>query len=596
MRLFRTLLILVLLNACGHLWAQTLSVESFRLLPNDLTANTYGTMEYDQNGEVAALIKVVTSETGFVFDGGMLGIVKTVQKTGEIWVYVPYGLQKITILHQRLGVLRDYYFDLPIEKALTYELKLSTAVVRTVIEDHSSARFVTFTVEPKNALVAIDDISYPLNADGVMRQLMAKGTHTYRVDAPGYFPETRNFTVNDEDVSMTIVLESLEGTVHLECEMADADIYVNNEFVGKGSWTGKLAPAMYQVEARHEGYRAVTTSFALQVQEERTVSVPTPLPIYGVVSFTSTPNGASVYMDGTLVGQTPFRKDDMLTGGHNVEFRLEGYNSVSTTLEVVEGQTTSYNAILNAEFSASIHSNPEGASLQINGLSRGTTPMNVRLTPGDYELRLSKSGYETIQRKVHLDALNPEQVIKLKYHRFRASQFYLAGFMQPGDVKAFGGQIGFYVANVNFELGYSKPLADEQTIYWLPASEQSVLSAGSFNYKYDANISLNIGVGLRLGRCIRITPQLGAAFYIIREKDYEGDSGSYQDQNLNSTDGMVSLRMEISPVRHVSVFATPTYCIPWKRNEVIDQINSYTHAFDDWRSDWVVKAGVELYF
>lgn len=51
--------------------AQNLSVESFRLLPNDLTANTFGTMESDQNGEVAALIKVVTAETGFAFDGGI---------------------------------------------------------------------------------------------------------------------------------------------------------------------------------------------------------------------------------------------------------------------------------------------------------------------------------------------------------------------------------------------------------------------------------------------------------------------------------------------------------------------------------------------
>ena len=45
-------------------FSQSMSVESFRLLENDLTANTYGTMERDQNGDVVALIKVVTSETG----------------------------------------------------------------------------------------------------------------------------------------------------------------------------------------------------------------------------------------------------------------------------------------------------------------------------------------------------------------------------------------------------------------------------------------------------------------------------------------------------------------------------------------------------
>ena len=71
--------------------AQSISVSSFKLLDTDLTANTAGTMETDQNGETAALIKVVTTQTGFTFDGGALGIVKTVQKPSEVWVYVPIG-------------------------------------------------------------------------------------------------------------------------------------------------------------------------------------------------------------------------------------------------------------------------------------------------------------------------------------------------------------------------------------------------------------------------------------------------------------------------------------------------------------------------
>ena len=60
-------------------YSQTISVSSFKLLETDLTANTAGTIEKDQNGETAALIKVVTTQTGFTFDGGSLGIVKTKQ-------------------------------------------------------------------------------------------------------------------------------------------------------------------------------------------------------------------------------------------------------------------------------------------------------------------------------------------------------------------------------------------------------------------------------------------------------------------------------------------------------------------------------------
>ena len=82
----RKVLLFLLVFCATTTFAQDISVSSFKLLENDLTANTTGTMERDQNGEVAALIKVVTTEQGFVFDGGMSGIVKTKQGVGEVWV------------------------------------------------------------------------------------------------------------------------------------------------------------------------------------------------------------------------------------------------------------------------------------------------------------------------------------------------------------------------------------------------------------------------------------------------------------------------------------------------------------------------------
>ena len=71
--------VLCLLMLFVSMWinAQNLSVKSFRLLETDLTANLEGTKEIDQNGEVAALIKIETNQTGFIFDGGSLGIVDT---------------------------------------------------------------------------------------------------------------------------------------------------------------------------------------------------------------------------------------------------------------------------------------------------------------------------------------------------------------------------------------------------------------------------------------------------------------------------------------------------------------------------------------
>ncbi len=100
-------------------------VVSFRRLDWDLDARSNYPMN-DQNGRKAALIKVVTTESGFDFDTGVMGIVGIRQEIGEIWVYVPEKVRKLTIRHKDFGIIRDYGLGAPLESAATYELVLGT--------------------------------------------------------------------------------------------------------------------------------------------------------------------------------------------------------------------------------------------------------------------------------------------------------------------------------------------------------------------------------------------------------------------------------------------------------------------------------------
>lgn len=161
-------LVLGSLLSAVDMYAQSgqMNVTSFRLLENDLTANTYGTQEIDFNGDVAALIRVVTTQTGFMFDNGSLGIVKVKQGVGEIWVYVPAKTQRLNIQHPQLGVLREYYLPIPIEKARTYELVLTAGAVKTVVEEDAGGSYLVLTVTPPSAQLFIDDQLRSLKEDG----------------------------------------------------------------------------------------------------------------------------------------------------------------------------------------------------------------------------------------------------------------------------------------------------------------------------------------------------------------------------------------------------------------------------------------------
>ena len=137
----RSIIISFLLACAAMLQAQSIFVKSFQVLPMDMTASSLEGKRIDQNGEVAALLKIVTSETGFTFEGGALGIVDSKQENGEVWVWVPRASRKITIKHQQLGVLRDYRYPIEIEAERTYEMVLTTGTVDFYSTQQKMQRF-----------------------------------------------------------------------------------------------------------------------------------------------------------------------------------------------------------------------------------------------------------------------------------------------------------------------------------------------------------------------------------------------------------------------------------------------------------------------
>ena len=95
-------------------------VSGFRVLPNDVSA--FISPVRDLNGDACALVKVVgPADCAF---SSPLGIVKRLDKVGEIWLYLPRGTRMLTIKHPQWGVLRDYRLAKPLEGHVTYELKI----------------------------------------------------------------------------------------------------------------------------------------------------------------------------------------------------------------------------------------------------------------------------------------------------------------------------------------------------------------------------------------------------------------------------------------------------------------------------------------
>lgn len=330
--------VLMLLLGWMSLAAQGISVTSFKPLPSDLTANMAGTQVKDQNGDVAALIKVVTTQTGFSFEGGAAGIVKTRQEVGEVWVYVPHGIKRITVKHPQLGVLRDYYFPCAIEAARTYEMVLATGEVRTVVTQDVGVSYLVLKVEPRSAVVYIDNQLQTNDGSGEIVKALPYGEHQYRVEAGSYMSEAGVVQVGKEKKMLNVKLKSALATLTVNNATDGAEIFINEQSKGLGPWSGNLADGIYVVEAKKAGYRSQKLSVQLVKQEQKAVTIPALEPIYGILNINYKPSGAEVWLDGKQIGTTPDIFKDVLACDHSITIKKVGFEEHKENFALADGE------------------------------------------------------------------------------------------------------------------------------------------------------------------------------------------------------------------------------------------------------------------
>ncbi len=346
MRFLLTTIITFLCLLTVH--AQKLKVESFRMDENDLTANTAGTTVMDQNGQKCALIKVETTQKGFTFDAGSLSVVKTEQKTGEIWVYVQSGTKRLTISHPQLGTIRNYDLGQSLERARTYILRLLSEEVYTVVKKTRETQFIVFHLSPRDAVVEIGGERLSTE-EGTATKLLPLGTYDYRVEAKDYVAEVGKVTIDDPDNKKALDIKLLHNSSTVKVTTTDnsAEIWVNGELKGKGSWTGILMAGPYSFETRKAHHKTVTLQKTITASAKPTViNIGAPVAIWGSADIRSTPGQAEVTIDGKGMGVTPLSVKDLLIGNHQVIIRKEGFNTTSGTLTIEEGKTTVYTATL----------------------------------------------------------------------------------------------------------------------------------------------------------------------------------------------------------------------------------------------------------
>jgi hypothetical protein len=468
----RLLLLIAFLLIEGPIFAQ-IAVKSFRLLENDLTARVTAPKK-DQNGDPCAIIKVVTTQSGFIWEPDFLGIISAENKGGEYWLYIPYGAKRLTIKHPQLGILREYQYPIPIEKAMVYEMELSSGKVVTTIEEAITSQWLVINPIPADALIYLND---EFMKSGVYQAKRTPGKYTYRVEAPYYHteagiieildkqivlnvplkpafgqliittepekdarvsidgkvlpnntpctsgplqsgehvvqvykdmykPETRKVIITVGDtISLNIVMQQSYSTLKVNAPF-DADIFVNSQKKGTGSWEGRVNPGVYSIEVSRINHYPSKQDIELTIGFSRTLEM-NPLPITGMLEILTIPPGADITIDTTNYGITPVTLQNVLIGEHTVKLSKRGYESVKKVVQVIEGKTAELNETLQDATTArlkgalEIKTLPSGANILIDGKAIGNSPyFNQNFAAGNHKVVIQKSGYCPIEKNI----------------------------------------------------------------------------------------------------------------------------------------------------------------------------------------------------
>ena len=406
-KLMRLVLALMMIFGASAVMAQGIAVSEFRLLENDLTANLQGTMQKDHNGEVAALIKVETTEQGFVFDGGMVGIVKTIQKTGEIWVYVPHGIKRMTIQHQQLGTLRDYYFPIVIEKAKTYQMKLTTGSVKTVTNVSVNQQFVMFQVTPANASVELNDEALLVDEQGMASKRLPYGTYQYRVSCTDYHTQAGVVEVKaDGKAVVNVSLKPNFGWIDIaaDTEFHGAYVYLDNERIGQVPMkTQALKSNSYHLRFMKPMYKNYEQD--VLVKDNETTHIQLQMQANFAQVTLQAADETEIWVEGEHKGKGVLTLK-LEPGQYKVETKRASHQSNSQVLQIniPVAQTIVLEEPAPLYGSLEVNTSPMLAKVYLDGKEVGETPFFMNnILIGAHDLHVEKEGYASQQQSITID-------------------------------------------------------------------------------------------------------------------------------------------------------------------------------------------------
>jgi formylglycine-generating enzyme required for sulfatase activity len=240
------------------------------------------------------------------------------------------------------------------------------------------------------------------------RFLLRPGDYGLSVSTTGYHPYDEPITVNSEATQrIEVVLQPLPGRLSVRVEPSGARVLVDGEVLGTAPLDDvDIEAGSYTLRVEAPRYRPLEQALSItgrRVQQALDLRLE---PAWADVTLASVPSGASVAVDGEVLGQGSGTYE-VLEGERVLRLEAPGFAPLEQTLAITAGEAQDLGVIelTPARGVLSLSSDPGGANVSLNGEFAGQTPLDLELEPGiEHRITLSRAGYKRRSTTVSMQA------------------------------------------------------------------------------------------------------------------------------------------------------------------------------------------------
>lgn len=319
----------------------------------------------------------------------------------SVWVLFKYNKAAIAEEKSRLAILKNSNAD-------NYQLMISgnqsDAKINGTLEVTSNPSGIPIRI---NGVDKIGDLE--LRTPVRLMGMFAKGKHTVEFDDSKY-EHVQDEIVLYPGTTSKIHKEMIRahGTIEIETNLEDASVFIGSKLIGKTPLSEPvtvLSGSPISIEINHSEAQTYRSQIVVSRNEKAYEKVNlTSKP--STLSINSDPKGATVEIDGEIQNvTTPTGQISISRGNHKIRVYKSNYKFFEEFVFVKGGENfvlshVKLNQIKNGIIKG-IHY-IAGAEYKINNKIISQNSNELYLSPGEYQIQISKADHSTYGDKVNL--------------------------------------------------------------------------------------------------------------------------------------------------------------------------------------------------